>query len=310
MKKTLAASLALVLALAVICAVAAPFAAQRARALDMSIGTFSHGEIEDVEVEPLATFSSSLGSYEHGEIEDVEVEPIATFAPIEIEYDHGEIEDVEVEPIATFTPIEIEYEVRDISDVAPELQSFYTDLVGYFHEDQLNALEGLSDLEIADIVQRQRDLIDDLNEAFAQAGIDVNIDQVSGTVPIDATLLYATNEYKVTEAGKAQLARVMGVYCEVLSREKYRDFVSQVVIVGHTDTDGSYDYNLKLSRNRAEAVRDFCLSDECGVVDRDWLASRLVAEGHSYDDLIFNPDGTENKAASRRVEIGFTIAVG
>ena len=69
----------------------------------------------------------------------------------------------------------------------------------------------------------------------------------------------------------------------------------------------SCEIGFPLTRAAAEAYRLDRLSEECGVEDIDWLTPRLVAEGHAYDELIRNADGTENKAASRRVEIGFTI---
>ena len=144
-------------------------------------------------------------------------------------------------------------------------------------------------------------------DAFAMARIDLHIDPVTGTIPIDSSLLYGTDEYEVTEEGKAVLRDIFGVYCSVLSQEKYRGFVSRIVIVGHTDTAGSYDYNLELSQKRAEAVRDFCLSDECGIENVEWLRILLDAEGHSYDEPVYEADGSVNMDASRRVEIQFKI---
>lgn len=302
MKKTLA--LALVLALLAVSALGV------AHAISVDLGSYEPGQIEDVEVAPLDDIGVSLDGYETHDIEDIDVSPLAELDVSLYPYPTHEIEDVDVAPLTDIHVAFPEYNLPDITDiVAPELQPFYVELAGYLGDADRGKLAELSDIEVADIVSRQYDLVGDLNAAFALAGIDVYIDPVSGTLPIDATLLYATDQYAVTEQGKAVLGEVFKIYCSVLAREEYRDFVSTVTIIGHTDTDGSYEYNQTLSLNRAEAVRDFCLSDDCGVEDKDWLASRLVAEGHSYDELVYNADGTENKAASRRVEIGFTIAL-
>ncbi|MBR6220420.1 MAG: OmpA family protein, partial [Clostridia bacterium] len=279
--------------------------------ISVNLGGYETHEIEDVDVAPVDDIGVNLGEYETHEIEDVDVAPLE---PIRVdlgEYPTREIEALEVKPLEEIQVELAEYDVPDISGIAPvELQPFYLGLVGYLGDAQRQALSGLSEIEVANLVQRQHDLIDDINAAFLDAGITASVDPISGSVPINATLLYATDAYEVTDAGKQVLASVFRVYCDVLSREAYRDFISNVVIVGHTDTDGSYDYNVTLSQKRAEAVKAFCLSPECGVGDPDWLSSRLIAEGHSYDELIYNSDGTENKAASRRVEIGFNIAIG
>jgi len=132
----------------------------------------------------------------------------------------------------------------------------------------------------------------------------------TGTARVDASLLYAVDKYEVTEAGKAVLRPLMQAYCSVLAQDKYRDRISAVTVTGHTDSSGSHEYNQTLSERRAQAVYDFCLSEECGVADSAWLAQVLTAEGRSYDELIYGPDGAEDKAASRRVEIGFRIKMG
>ncbi len=278
--------------------------------ISVDLGSYETKELQGVDVGPVGDISVDLGSYETKELQGVDVEPIGDISVDLGSYETKELQGVDVMPIEEIRVALEEYDVPDISGIAPaELQPFYVNLVEYLGDAQRQKLAGLSELEVADLVQRQYDLISDLNDAFRLAGIRASIDPVSGKIPINATLLYATNEYRVTDDGKRILRDVFRVYCSVLSQEKYRDFISNVVIIGHTDTDGSYDYNVTLSRNRAEAVREFCLSDECGIEDIAWLSSRLVAEGHSYDELIYNSDGTENKAASRRVEIGFTIAI-
>ena len=279
--------------------------------INVGLGGYETHDIESVDVEPLSDINVSLHGYETHEIESVDVAPLTDISVNLYPYETHEIENVDVEPLTDIKVAFPEYDMPDLTGiVAPELEPFYVELAGYLGDVDRGKLAALSDIEVADIVSRQYGLISDLNAAFLEAGLNVYIDPVSGTIPIDSTLLYATDQYAVTDTGKAVLSEVFRVYCSVLSREEYREFVSTVRIIGHTDTDGSYEYNQKLSERRAEAVRNFCLSDACGVADVDWLSSRLVAEGHSYDELVYNADGTENKAASRRVEIGFTIAIG
>ena len=49
-------------------------------------------------------------------------------------------------------------------------------------------------------------------------------------------------------------------YCSVLLRDDYREYVSEIIIEGHTDTNGSYIYNLELSQQRTFSVAKYCLT--------------------------------------------------
>ena len=80
---------------------------------------------------------------------------------------------------------------------------------------------------------------------------------------------------------------------------------------GHTDTSGSYDYNLELSQKRADAVLNFCLSDEAGL-DAAYvqaLSQLLTAKGYSYDYPVYDENGEVDMDASRRVSFRFVVNV-
>ncbi len=74
--------------------------------------------------------------------------------------------------------------------------------------------------------------------------------------------------------------------------------IKLIQVEGHTDSDGSDSYNLKLSQSRAQAVVDF-------LVQNGVDASRLVAKGFGESLPIDTNASTEGKAKNRRVE--FTI---
>lgn len=69
----------------------------------------------------------------------------------------------------------------------------------------------------------------------------------------------------------------------------------QVTLEGHTDAKGSDAYNLRLSRERANAVRDYLISQ--GVE-----AARLRAEGHGETRPVADNTTEEGRAQNRRVE--------
>jgi OmpA-OmpF porin, OOP family len=70
---------------------------------------------------------------------------------------------------------------------------------------------------------------------------------------------------------------------------------SNVEIAGHTDADGQDDYNLDLSRRRAQAVADYLT--KAGIDAR-----RLTSVGYGKTRPIAANDSDENKALNRRIE--------
>ena len=115
-------------------------------------------------------------------------------------------------------------------------------------------------------------------------------------------------------------------YLKVLSQ--YQENIQEVRIEGHTSSEWSgakndderYRLNKILSQKRANAVRNFSVDTvqfdkgsselrpevasmvEGTGVDGAWAEDKFQPYGMSYDNLILNPDGSENKKASRRVD--------
>lgn len=71
---------------------------------------------------------------------------------------------------------------------------------------------------------------------------------------------------------------------------------SSILIEGHTDADGSNEYNLELSRLRAEAVRSVLVSG--GVP-----SNRIETQGYGETRPIASNRSSSGKAQNRRVEI-------
>jgi OOP family OmpA-OmpF porin len=72
-----------------------------------------------------------------------------------------------------------------------------------------------------------------------------------------------------------------------------------VVIAGHTDSRGNADYNFNLSANRADAVRQYMISQ--GIP-----ASQLTARGYGPTQPIASNDTAEGRARNRRIEFQLT----
>lgn len=70
----------------------------------------------------------------------------------------------------------------------------------------------------------------------------------------------------------------------------------QIALVGHTDSQGSLDSNIRVSRARAQAVKDRLVA-ELGV-----QSSRVEAQGAGYLSPIASNLSANGRAANRRVE--------
>ncbi len=75
---------------------------------------------------------------------------------------------------------------------------------------------------------------------------------------------------------------------------------AQVVVEGHTDAKGSRDANMRLSSERANAVRDYLVS-QGGLA-----AARIVAIGHGPSQPVASNDNEEGRALNRRIDIIIT----
>jgi len=149
-----------------------------------------------------------------------------------------------------------------------------------------------------------------LRDEFADSSLNVKVDEKTGAITFDASVLFDVADSDLKEEGKTFLKEFLPKYCKVLLDEKYRDYVSEIIIEGHTDTNGSYIYNLELSQHRAFSVAKYCLTESNGIIsstDVELLRSVLTANGKSYSNPIYKEDGSVDLEASRRVEILFRL---
>lgn len=176
-------------------------------------------------------------------------------------------------------------------------------------QEEQTQLASMTESQIEQIVQKKADLLADLAAAYEAAGLNVAINQKTGEIALDSTILFAPESYTISEEGQAFLQQFTQIYTSVVYSDKYADFVSRILVEGHTDTDGTYEYNQALSQKRADSVKDYCLSAECGVDSAyaEAFGQSLEAVGYSYDKPIYDADGNVDKAASRRVAFRFII---
>lgn len=159
-----------------------------------------------------------------------------------------------------------------------------------------------------DLVGVKSQIITELGSALTGAGLSATVDRNTGDIVLESTVFFDVGKNGIKESGKQLLDRFIPVYLGVLLRPEYSDFLGEIVIEGHTDTQGTYLRNLELSQERALSVAAYCLQmQSLSSEKRELLRSILTAKGRSYSNPVYNADGTINMDASRRVEFKFRL---
>ncbi len=229
---------------------------------------------------------------------DIDFSDIKVYEPVEFEADFS-IEHPELD----FSDITM-YEADDSATIKGLKISFADNV----YAEDYAVINELEESELYEISEKKYDLLSELKTAFSSAGLNVNVDEISGEVTLDSAILFDFDKNEVSEKGKEFLGKFAKAYSAVVLDDKYDGFVKAVLVEGHTDTNGEYDYNLKLSQERADNVMEYCLS--CADGDSGKLASLMEAVGYSFNDPVYADDGTVNAEASRRVSFRFIINIG
>ncbi|MFC1551597.1 OmpA family protein [Candidatus Latescibacterota bacterium] len=108
---------------------------------------------------------------------------------------------------------------------------------------------------------------------------------------MESGILFQTNQATLQTEARQNIQKI----AEVLTT--YPD--TDIIVVGHTDSDGAEDYNQKLSEQRAQSVVDNLKS--LGVSD-----SRLKMIGYGETQPVASNDTSTGKQANRRVEVAIT----
>ncbi len=102
------------------------------------------------------------------------------------------------------------------------------------------------------------------------------------------TILFDFNKATIRDESKETLDAIADIM------DEYPNTIFH--IGGHTDSVGSDSYNMELSRERAESVRE-------ALVERGIEQARLTAEGYGENNPIATNDTAKGRQQNRRVEI-------
>jgi outer membrane protein OmpA-like peptidoglycan-associated protein len=126
-------------------------------------------------------------------------------------------------------------------------------------------------------------------------------------------VLFEPGRVEVRPAFRTILDDFFPRYVRILMLPRYLRDIEEVRIEGHTSSewlsepnlDTAYRKNMELSQGRTRSVLSYALllPDIARMLGtKKWLKKHLTANGLSSSKLRLNPDGTENRRKSRRVE--------
>ena len=148
-----------------------------------------------------------------------------------------------------------------------------------------------------------------VKQTLKENGIPIEIDKESGEVTFGETALFDTDSDQLKPEAKEILKVFVPKYAETIYID-YGDYISKIIVEGHTDDVGTYIYNLDLSQRRAFSVVNFIVGEEIGDYKyKDKLTGDIIAVGRSKAEPIKNNDDSVNRDKSRRVEIKYEVNV-
>ncbi len=112
-------------------------------------------------------------------------------------------------------------------------------------------------------------------------GIVVTFDEGSG-------VYFDTSKYNINTASQQTLNKLIGVFKE------YPD--TNILVVGHTDSAGAEDYNMTLSKNRAQSVTNY-------LVGKGLSSGRFTTNWYGETQPMHDNSTAAGRAKNRRVNV-------
>lgn len=107
-------------------------------------------------------------------------------------------------------------------------------------------------------------------------------------VTLDSAIIFAFDSASLQEESRRTIEELSNILI------KYED--TNILIEGHTDSQGSDEYNQRLSERRAQGVADYAVS-------RGLSRERITTVGHGETMPVASNDTDEGRRLNRRVEI-------
>ena len=187
------------------------------------------------------------------------------------------------------------YKTKDLAYVA-QRKSELAGALGAMAADKVSKDKADADFQKkqAEIVKQGRQDLSDSEQRTAAAVAElaaiaaVKEEERGLVVTLSGGVLFRSAESTLLSSAKVKLDQVANALLAVRARN--------LIVEGHTDSQGSASYNQGLSQRRADAVRDY-------LVQRGYPTDRIQARGKGKGSPIADNASPEGRANNRRVEI-------
>lgn len=164
------------------------------------------------------------------------------------------------------------------------------------------------DAMIEELIGIKTQIIEELVAAFEDSDLEMEVDPQTGAIRFSGGVLFDFNDRSISDQGREYLETFIPKYIGILLSPQFREDIAQIIVEGHTDTQGSYLYNLNLSQARALSVVEEIFSEDFPEFEhQEDLKTVITANGRSFSIPILDEDGEVLADESRRVEFQFKL---
>ena len=161
---------------------------------------------------------------------------------------------------------------------------------------------------IEEVVGVKSEIIAQLVKAFQDSNLNLDVDPQTGAIRFSGGVFFSSNSTEISPNGRKYLEEFIPQYVGILLSDQFKDDISQIIVEGHTDTEGGYLYNLNLSQGRAlSVVQEIYDPTFPKFKNKEQLSKIITANGRSYSIPIYDSNGKIDANKSRRVEFTFRL---
>lgn len=99
-------------------------------------------------------------------------------------------------------------------------------LTSFVTVDQTVQLDDFSESQLENMVEKKDNLLEDLENDFIQEGLPVTVNEETGEMSMDSSILFGGDSAVLTEEGKAFWDKFIKVYVTILYSDKYVDLAA------------------------------------------------------------------------------------